>query len=86
MDIITFETNKKIIKKYIFGISYGAMTLSTTTLSIMTFSVTTLRIQGLYVTLSISDIQQNNTLPFCRVSLCSVPSFNDGAFDSCREY
>ncbi len=36
-----------------------------TILSITTFSITTLSTRGLYLTLSISDTQQNNTLPLC---------------------
>jgi hypothetical protein len=53
------------------------MTFSIMTFSIMTFIIMTLSINGFlrhlaYKTLGISDTQHNNTLPFCRVLLCSV--------------
>jgi hypothetical protein len=39
--------------------TFSIMTLSITTLSITTLSITTISIKGLFVTLSIKDIQQN---------------------------
>jgi hypothetical protein len=50
---------------YIFDdTTLSITTLSIMTLSIMTLSITTLSIKELRVTLSIKDIQYNNTLPF----------------------
>jgi hypothetical protein len=37
--------------------------------------LTTLNIKGMYMTLSISDIQHDNDLPSYRVSLCGVSHF-----------
>ncbi len=47
----------------------------TTTLNITTFSMITLSIKGLYVTLSICDIQHNNALPLWWLSLFWVSHF-----------
>jgi hypothetical protein len=48
--------------------TFSIITLGMTIFSIMTFSIMTLNIRGLYLTLSISDIndtQHNNALLLC---------------------